>query len=191
MTCCYRTHARRDRGHTLAEILIVVALVAVVAAAALPNMHTAEPARLDLVAQEVVNTLRLATQEARLRNAYVLVDGKTEPGVLRLYVSTATAQVPPTSGTSALNDPLIRRAAVVQPALSSLTRDVTLEARFVGGGQAWGQLLVAPGAGQFWAFDGVATSRGALQANSKIVVSLGGKSVDVNFSELTGLVLRP
>lgn len=187
-----RSSARRTQGHTLAEMLVVVALVAVLALVALPSLTPLEPNRMDFLAEEVSNHLRLAVHEARVRNAYVLVDGKTTPGELRLYLSTATAQIPPTSGTSALNDPLTKTAAKVQPTALSLARDVVLDPRFVGtGGLTWTQLLVGPGAKQFWAFDGTGVNKGSLAANSRVVINMGGQNMDVTFNELTGLVLRP
>jgi Tfp pilus assembly protein FimT len=61
---------RRRRGHTLAELLIVCAVLAVAVAVALPSAQPAAEFRADAAASEVVQALRFARQEAMRTNDY-------------------------------------------------------------------------------------------------------------------------
>ncbi len=66
----------RQRGLQLLELILVVAILSVVAAVAIPHLAATDPARLDRAAQEVADALRYARSEA-IRTAQphgVLVD---------------------------------------------------------------------------------------------------------------------
>lgn len=60
---------RRETGYTLVEILIVVALLGIVAAVAVPNFSSVDPQPLDLAAEEIANAMRFARSEAMRRGA--------------------------------------------------------------------------------------------------------------------------
>ena len=100
-------------GFTLLEMLIVICILAIVSAVAMPLLSGNDPQKLNVAAQETSNLLRFALSEARRTGGYVLVDGKTVPGRLGLYYSNVNAELPPSAGTSAINDPLTKRAAVL------------------------------------------------------------------------------
>ena len=55
---------RRETAYTLVEILIVVSLLGIVAAVAVPNYSSVNPQPLDLAAEEIANAMRFARSEA-------------------------------------------------------------------------------------------------------------------------------
>jgi prepilin-type N-terminal cleavage/methylation domain-containing protein len=183
--------SERTPGFTLAELLIVIAVISIIAAAAFTLLSSGDSKRLDVAAEETANVLRFALGEALRTGGYVLVDGKSTAGQLALYNSNANAQTPPVAGTSAINDPLTKRAAILDISGSPFSQNVTLTAQFRAGGSAWTQLLIGPGLTQMQVFDGASTNKGPLQANSGVRLGYGGQSVSVAINEATGLVTLP
>jgi hypothetical protein len=61
--------------------------------------------------------------------------------------------------------------------------------RFFNGGTSYTQLLIGPGT-QLQAFEG-GLNRGALEADSGVVLTLGSQSVTVALNEMTGRVTIP
>jgi prepilin-type N-terminal cleavage/methylation domain-containing protein len=55
---------RRETAYTLVEILIVVSILGIVAAVAIPNFSSVNPQPLDLAAEEIANAMRFARSEA-------------------------------------------------------------------------------------------------------------------------------
>jgi prepilin-type N-terminal cleavage/methylation domain-containing protein len=178
-------------GFTLLEMLVTVAILAIVAVVAIPLLSSSEPQKLKVAAQETANMLRFALAEARRTGGYVLVDGKTAAGQLRLYVSNASAQVPPVAGTSVLNDPQTKRAAVLNPNTNPYSLGVTLTPQFRAGGSARPQLLIGPGLTQLRGFDGAGVNQGVLQINSNILLASGSQSATVSINSVTALVSVP
>lgn len=178
-----RARPARRRGFTLAELLVVVAIVAVFAAVALPALSFQDSKKLDVAAQEVRNALRFAVDAGR-SGQYVLVDARTA-GRLRLWASNAAG-----AALTAIDDPLTRRAFDVDVSGGALSAGVGMAPRFMRSGVAHPQLLIGP-AGQLQAFDALSVNRGALQAGSGIVLALGAASVTVGINETTGFVTRP
>lgn len=83
---------RRGTGYTLVEILIVVSLLGIVAAVAVPNFTSINPQPLDLAAEEIANAMRFARREAmRLGHpiGFSQNDGQSRIQVFR--VDTATS----------------------------------------------------------------------------------------------------
>jgi prepilin-type N-terminal cleavage/methylation domain-containing protein len=178
-------------GFTLLEMLVTVAILAIMAVVAIPLLSSNDPLKLSVAAQETANTLRFALAEARRTGGYVLVDGKTTAGQLRLFYSNASAQVPPIVGTSVLNDPLTKRAAVLNPNANPYSLGVTLTPQFRAGGSARTQLLIGPGLTQLRGFDGAGVNQGALQVNSNILLASGSLSATVSINSVTALVSVP
>jgi Tfp pilus assembly protein FimT len=84
---------RRHRGHTLAEMLTVCAVLAVVAVVALPSAQPVAEFRADAAASEVTQALRFARQEAMRSGAYRML--RCDPGQSRLsvYIPNAAGAV--------------------------------------------------------------------------------------------------
>lgn len=175
----------RPEGFSLTEILVVVSIIAVIAAVAIPLLHSQDSKKLDAAAVEVGNALRLALSEAGRTGAYVLVDAKTAAGHLKLLKSDATA-----ADLGAVNDPITKRAVDLATAEAASSAPVSMAARFMQSGVPYLQLLIGPGP-QLQVFDGPATNKGVLQAGSGIVLGLGTQSVTVTINETTGFVTIP
>lgn len=178
------------RGFTLMEMLLVVVILGIVAGAMIPFLSSNDPQKLNVAAEETANFLRFAVSEAkRNQTGYVLVDGKTTSGRLALYTSNATAAL-----TSAINDPLTKRTAVLNVNQNAFSQGVTLTPQFRAGGNPQSQLLIrydATGALQLQGFNGVSGGQGVLQANSGLLLSLGAQSITVRINEVTGMVTLP
>jgi type II secretion system protein H len=55
---------RNEHGYTLAEILVVVAILGVAASIAIPDISTTNPGKLELAAEEFAQAMRFARSEA-------------------------------------------------------------------------------------------------------------------------------
>lgn len=175
----------RPEGFSLTEILVVVSIIAVIAAVAVPLLQSQDSKKLDAAAVDVGSVLRLALGEASRTGAYILVDAKTTAGHLKLLKSNATG-----ANLGAVNDPVTKQAADIAPAEAANSAPVGMTARFMQSGIAYLQLLIGPGP-QLQVFDGPATNKGALQAGSGIVLTLGAQSLTVTINETTGFVAIP
>jgi prepilin-type N-terminal cleavage/methylation domain-containing protein len=178
-------------GFTLLEMLIAICILAILSAAAIPLMSGNDPQKLQVAAQETSNLLRFALSEARRTGGYVLVDGKTVSGRLGLYYSNVNAEMPPAAGTSAINDPLTKRAAMLDVGSNPYSQGVVLTPQFRAGGQVRPQLLIGPALTQLRGFDGASNNQGALQVNSSVLLAYGSQSRAVSINSVTGLVSLP
>jgi prepilin-type N-terminal cleavage/methylation domain-containing protein len=173
-----------NQGVTLAEMLLTVSVLAIVAVAALPGSSSDDARKLQVAAEETANTLRLALSEARRTGGYVLVDGKSASDHLRLYYSDGAG----TPG-GAIGDPLSKRAFDLDLRNNAFSPAVALTPQFQAGGAALPQLLIGPGLTQLRGWNGGAG--GALQANSGVLLSYGTLSGLVGINPVTGLVTPP
>ena len=171
-------------GFTLSELLIVVAIISVVGAVAIPMLSFQDSKKLDVAAVDVGNALRFAVQGGRT-GAYVLVDAKSAPGRLKVVTSNASG-----ADLGPLNDPLTKRALDIDIEGGAFSAPVTVAPAFMQGGTAYKQLLIGP-AGQLQVFDGPANNMGPLQSGSGVVLSLGTPSVTVSINETNGFVVIP
>jgi len=172
------------RGFTLAEILIVVAVIGSIAAVVVPLLSFIDSKRLEVAAEEVGNALRFAISEAGRTGGYVMADAQSNPGHLRIVRSNASG-----ADLGTVSDPLTKRAFDIDVASAAFSAPVAMAPRFLQGGTAYAQLLIGPTT-QLRAFDW-AVDRGPLQAGSGIVLSLDSASVTVSIDEATGRVTLP
>ncbi len=179
------------RGFTLVELLVVVVMLAVLGAIATPLLSSGDPQTLEVAVEETANTLRFAFSEARRTGGYVLVDGKSTPGQLKLYFSDASAQVPPAAGTDVVNDPLTKRPAVLDVSHIAFSQGVALTPQFRAGGDVRPQLLIGPGLAQLQGFDGPGAGNGLLQANSGVSLQFAQHAAMIRIDHITGLVAYP
>ena len=70
--------ALRSRGVTLPELLIVLTILGVAAAVAIPSLSSSNPQTLDLAAEEFANAMRFARSEA-LRTANRAASDRNPP----------------------------------------------------------------------------------------------------------------
>jgi len=170
-------------GYSLAEFLIAVAVLAVLAGVAIPLLSTGTPQALEAAAEEAATVLRFALSEARRTGGYVLVDGKSNAGHLKLYHSDSNA-----GQVSEVVDPLTKRATDFNVDAGSFAPGITLTPEFIAGGGSRPQLLIGPGS--LTGYD-TPTSFGAIQSGSGILLSTGTQSRRVAINETTGRVSLP
>ena len=82
--------AQRQTGVTLAEMVVVVAIVAIMAAIVLPKADPVSPAVADAAAGEVARALRFAQREARRTGSYYRVELSPTAQTLRVYRLTGS-----------------------------------------------------------------------------------------------------
>lgn len=75
----------RQGGFTLTELVVVIGLLAVIAAFAIPAFNTPDEATLDRAATEVAAALRFAQSEAQRTGVKFGVIGDTDTSTLRVY----------------------------------------------------------------------------------------------------------
>lgn len=173
-------------GFTLVEMLVSIAILGIIAVAVIPLLSSNDPQKLGVAAEETANLLRFALSEASRTGGFVLVDGKSTPGQLKLYYSDSNG-----NSISAIDDPLTKRAAILDVGNSAFSQGVLLTPQFRAGGSPWTQLLIGPGVPQLQAFDGAGSNKGSLEANSGVLLGFGGQSRTVSVNEATGLVSLP
>lgn len=102
--------ARRSSGLSLVELLIVCAVLAIAAAVALPSVQPAAEFRADAAAEQIVQAVRFARQEAMRSGALRMVGCDQTANQLSVYV-------PDTNGApvTMLQDPLRKTDYVVVP----------------------------------------------------------------------------
>ena len=176
--------AFRERGITIVELLVVVLLLGILVAAAVPMTSAGNEVKLDAAAAEVGNALRFSLAESRRTGRWVLVDAGTQPGHLLVLNSDATAA----RGNDVV-DPITKRTMDIDVTGSSFSAGVKLSAKFVTASGAYTQLLIGPGP----VFSGANSSAvmGALQPSSGIELTLGSRTVSVGFDSVTGRVTLP
>jgi prepilin-type N-terminal cleavage/methylation domain-containing protein len=192
-----RSRARAS-GYTLAELLVVLALLSVVALAAVPVAAPSFDKRLDAAAQEVINALRFARIEALRTGTFYGADFSVDPatGTRRVRVfRTDNTAVPPTAVYDVLH-PLDKKLYDSQLGDGSATAGVTISAATF-----YYQSGVTLVARDWAAFDATGTpeyypdavnySAYSVAPNvSAVTLSYQGKTVQVLLDPVTGRVTR-
>lgn len=122
--------ARREQGYTLIELIVVVTILALVAAVAIPSLSNNDESKLDVVAADVVSAFRFAQSEAiRTGEPYGVYASHSNQRirVYRLPVSTPIYDV---------YDPLTKQLLDFQ--FSSGTNDVELDSVYLTFHGMWG-----------------------------------------------------
>lgn len=172
-------------GYTLTELVLVIAVLAVVARIVIPNLSFHDSMRLAAAAEETGNALRYARSEAMRTGQPVLVDAETAPGRLLLWSRDCT-----TAGAApGVIDPLTRVAYAVDIAAGPHTQGVQLTPRFLVASTAWAGLVFSA-AGQASQACSVAAriARGTPEDGSGVVLSYAGKTVTIAIDPPTGRV---
>jgi prepilin-type N-terminal cleavage/methylation domain-containing protein len=178
-----RKHCARPRGFTIVELLVVVLIIGIIAAAAVP-MLTSNDVKLEAAQAEVGNALRFALSEASRTGGYVLVDAGTSPGHLLILNSNLAA-----ARGSDVTDPRTKRAMDIDVAESAFSSGVQMNPRFISPSGTYTQLLIGPGPA-FWAAQS-SVVMGTLQPGSGIDLTLGSRTAAVSFDSVSGRVVAP
>jgi len=112
---------RHSHGHTLAELMVVVALLAIAAVLALPSAQPVTEFRADTAAGEVVQALRFARQEAMRSGAYRMLRCDAVRNEVSVYI-------PDTNGAAAtmLKHPLSKMDYTVNLAQAPAGSNIAL-----------------------------------------------------------------
>ncbi len=176
------------RGFTIAEMLVVVAILGTLATVLVPNLSFNDSSELSVAAGETGNALRLARSEAIRSGRSVLVDAGSAPGRIKLLYADCSA-----IGTfPALTDPITRRAADVAVTDGMFSNGVVVAPGFMVSSTAYsGVVFDATGAAVQACEVATMTRKGPPQAGSGIVLSAAGNSVRVALDAATGRVTWP
>lgn len=188
--------ARRS-GYSLAEILIVVALLSVVALVAIPVAGPSVDTRLDAAAQEVINALRFARSEALRTGAFYGADFSVDPatGTRRVRVFRTDSAVPP-NPVYDVRHPLDQKLYEFQLVSGSATAGVTISAAafYYQSGvtlvvRDWAAFDAA-GTPEYYSDAAGYSAYSAAPELSVVTLSYQGKSVQVLLDPVTGRVTR-
>ncbi len=177
----------RTQGFTLAELLVVILLMAALAATAIPQLSSQEPERLDVAASEVRAALRFARQEALQRGSPVLVDMETQAQTVKLMLGTCKSPSDP------LLDPRTGRNFVVDLSRGPQTRQVGLNAQvLVANGRSYqGLVFDASGAISEACDMAAAKDKGTPSRGSQVLLTLGEQQRSLTLWPATGRVSGP
>lgn len=175
-------------GFTLAELLITIALLAILAATTIPNLNSNDADRLDAAAAEVRNALRFARSEAMRLGQTVLLDAESTAGHIKVSNISCTSFGTPKT----IDDPRTKLAIDVDVSGGPYSSGVTLTPRFMAGGTAYGGVVFgATGAAVDACQVTGMISKGTPEAGSGVVLSLGTRQVALALDAATGRVSGP
>lgn len=182
------SRSRAARGFTLAEVLLAVALLAILASSVVPGLGSGDDHRLEVAASEVRETLRFARSEAMRRGKRVLVDAESSPGCLKLFETSCT----PFGMPKVVGDPRSKRAFAVKVADGPYAIGIGVTPRFMAAGTAYAGLIFdSSGAALDVCQVTGMISKGTPQAGSGVLLSLGARQVSVALDASTGRVTGP
>lgn len=175
----------RTRGLTLAELLVTLAVLSIIAMVTLPALSFDQSRRLDAAALRTGQALRHARSEAMRSGAPVLVDAESSPGQLLLLRRDCT----PSGSPPAVLDPLSRQPYAENIAGSTHAGGVTLSARFLAGGTPYAGLVFdASGAAVRACSVAAGINRGAPEAGTSIELAYEGRTRSIAIDPPTGRI---
>ena len=176
------------RGFTLAEMLIVAALLAILGKAMLPNLAGGDDRRLEVAGSDVREALRFARAEAVRRGQRVLFDAESSPGRVKLLVTSCTTMGSP----KAVTDPRTKLAFDVNVTGGPFSAGVGVTPKFMVAGSAWGGVIFDASGEAVDACQVTGmTSKGTPEVGSGVSLSLGGRQATVALDAGTGRVTGP
>jgi len=188
--------SQRHQGFTLAELLVVVAIISITAAVAVPASAPSADKRLDAAAQEVIDALRYARIEALRTGTFYGADFSVDPATGQRRVRVFRSPVPPNPVYDVMH-PLDKKLYDRQLASGSATAGVSISAATL-----YYQSGAATPVAQDWAaFDSAGTPEYYPDANnyaaysgpgkvSAVTLTIQGSSVQVLLDPVTGRVTR-
>ncbi|MGB5396844.1 MAG: GspH/FimT family pseudopilin [Gammaproteobacteria bacterium] len=115
---------RNEHGHSLVELLIVVTILGIAAAVAIPDISTTHVSTLDLAAEKIAEAVRYARSEAqRTGNVHGV---EINQGTQRIVVYKANLATTPVSIASILYHPVSRQSFDFNLDSSTLTNGVRI-----------------------------------------------------------------
>ncbi|HUY03590.1 MAG TPA: prepilin-type N-terminal cleavage/methylation domain-containing protein [Rhodocyclaceae bacterium] len=187
----------RAPGYSLAEMMVVVALLSVVALVAIPVATPSTDKRLDAAAQEVIDALRFARSEALRTGACYGADFSLDPatGSRRVRVFRTDSAIPP-SPVYDVRHPLDETPYDIQLVTGTTTAGVTISAATFYF-QSGATLVVrdwvafdAAGSPEYYPDASTYTAYSAAPDVSAVTLTYQGKSVQVLLDPVTGRVTR-
>lgn len=177
----------RTEGFTLAELLVVILLMAALAATALPQLASQEADQLDAAEAEVRAALRFARHEALQKGTPVLVDMETQANAISVRLGTCESPGTP------LTDPRSGRSFLVDLSQRESTRHVGLNAqvRVAGDRSYQGLVFDATGAISEACDMAAAKDKGKPLSGSLIVLRVGEQEQRLTLWPATGRVSGP
>lgn len=181
----------KSRGHTLAEMLVVLAILGLITALALPAAEPAAPFRADAAAQEVAQALRFAQSEALRTGQYYLVRCDAAAGSITVSRLDINATPPAADPAFPVLHPLDKRGYQIVFNAAPSTAGVSIAAC------AFGYADNAPASPQVvFAADGApvnvrgsaANAVSALVGNGQVRLAAGRFSRSVTVAAVTGRV---
>lgn len=177
-----------QRAYTLVELVIVVTILAVVAAVAVPNLSSGSEAKLRLAAEEVASAIRFARSEAiRTGEGHGLtISQSTQKVTVKKYDLTTA----PISTLYTLAQPIDKQPYDFNVNTRSTTQGVTISNsqdafNYTGLGRRRSMIFDAYGTPKWIVGSGPTTY---LLEEGIVELSLGNKQLFVNVAPITGRV---
>ncbi|TDM08586.1 MAG: hypothetical protein C4K60_03950 [Ideonella sp. MAG2] len=167
--------------------MVVVMLMAILAAAAIPTRSAIEPDLLDAAAGEVRSALRFAREQVILQGSPVLVDMETQANTVKVRWGTCK------NPGALLTDPRTRQSMVLALNRSPLTKAMTLDAQVLlaDGNRHRGLVFDATGSISQACAVASESNKGAPVQGSQVVLKLETRERVVSLWPATGRVSGP
>ena len=172
-------------GTTLIELVMVIAILAIIAAVVVPSLSYSDASKLAVAAEQVGNALRFARSEAMRTGQNVLVDAESFPGRVVLVQRGCTAVGTP----PAVINPLTQRPFDVAVTEAAQSNGVQLAPRFLVAGTPWtGLVFDSTGAATQACSVAAQIARGTPEPGSGVELSYAGQTQTIAIDPPTGRV---